>query len=76
MFSCHWSVFTGIYDDLHVQKDLNTLLSETVQKFQYNLTNIKYNPINSNVGEYKCIFKILNIKKEGGIYKPFQNLIK
>ena len=33
---------------------------------KYNLTNIKYNLTNSSVGEYKCIFKILSIKKERG----------
>ena len=33
---------------------------------KYNLTNIKYNLTNSSVGEYKCIFKILNIKKDRG----------
>ena len=33
---------------------------------KYNLINIKYNPTNSSVGEYKCIFKILNIKEERG----------
>ena len=28
---------------------------------KYNLTNTKYNSTNSRVGEYKCIFEILNI---------------
>ena len=30
---------------------------------KYNLTNIKYNLTNGSVGEYKSIFKYLNIKK-------------
>ena len=34
-----------------------------MQKF-HNLTNITYNLTKSSVREYKCIFKIINIKKE------------
>ena len=33
---------------------------------KYNLINIKYNPTNNSVGEYKCMFKILSIKEERG----------
>ena len=33
---------------------------------KYNLTNIKYNLTNRSVGEYKSIFKYLNIKKRKG----------
>ena len=33
---------------------------------KYNLTNIKYNLTNGSVGEYKSIFKYLNIKKRKG----------